>query len=343
MNTNIAPVHELLAGIIARHNLSREVAKGFVTAVLSGDISPEQLGAVLSCLRMKGETPDELLGFVLAMREKMVCVEGAEHAVDVCGTGGDQSGTFNISTAVAFVVAGAGIKVAKHGNRAASSQSGSADVLEALGVAINASPNHAETILQKTGMVFLFAPAHHPAMRHVATVRKSLGIPTAFNKIGPLCNPAGVGRQLIGVPSLKDAELLASVVQQLPHHRVLIASSHDGLDEVSISAPTTIIEIENEKTKTFTIQPADFGFKTAPLSNLKGGSARENAVIIRSILQGIKGAARDIVVLNAACVLYAAGAVPTIHTGIQHAIDSIDSGAAHTVLQHLILETNRHA
>ena len=262
-------INNLLLEVIAGHDLSQAEMKNFTAAVLSGKVNPEQLAALLSCLKMKGETQSELLGLVLAMREKMIQLEGAEDAVDVCGTGGDQSGTFNISTAVAFVVAGAGVQVAKHGNRAASSQSGSADVLEALGVTINLSPERASAVLQKVGLVFLFAPNYHPAMRHVAPVRKALGISTIFNKIGPLCSPANVQRQLIGVPSLQDAKLLASAARQLPHRRILIASSHDGPDEASISAPTTIIQIENGETTTATIDPASFGFSTAPLNSLK--------------------------------------------------------------------------
>lgn len=336
-------INNLLLEVIAGHDLSQAEMKNFMAAVLSGKVNPEQLAALLCCLKMKGETQSELLGLVLAMREKMIQLEGAEDAVDVCGTGGDQSGTFNISTAVAFVVAGAGIKVAKHGNRAASSQSGSADVLEALGVTISLSPHQASTVLEKVGLVFLFAPKYHPAMRHVAPVRKALGIPTIFNKIGPLCSPANVQRQLIGVPSLQDAELLASVARQLPHQRILIASSHDGLDEVSISAPTTIITIENGEMTTTIIDPASFGFSAVPLNSLKGGSPQENAEIIRSILNGVKNSQRDIVVLNAGLALYAAQKTPTIHAGIQLARHAIDSGSALAVLENLITETNRYA
>lgn len=336
-------INNILLEVIGGHDLSQATMKNFMTAVLSGEINPEQLAALLSCLKMKGETQSEILGLVLAMREKMIKLEGAEDAVDVCGTGGDQSGTFNISSAVAFVVAGAGVKVAKHGNRAASSQSGSADVLEALGVTIALSPEQAAAVLQKIGLVFLFAPNYHPAMRHVAPVRKALGIPTIFNKIGPLCNPANVQRQLIGVPSLQDAQLLASVAQQLPHQRILIASSDDGLDEVSISAPTTIIQIENGNETTTTVDPASFGISTAPLKSLKGGSPQKNAMIIRSILNGVKNSQRDIVVLNAGLALYAAQKTPTIHEGIELAKHSIDSGSALAVLENLITETSCYA
>lgn len=334
---------KLLTRIMNRQDLSQTEALYFMETVLNNDIKPEQLAALLCCLKMKGETQSEILGMILAMRQRAVILKNASDAIDVCGTGGDQLGTFNISTAVAFVVAGGGVKVAKHGNRAVSSRSGSADVLEALGVTISLSPSQASAVLQKVGLVFLFAPTYHPAMRHAAAVRKSLGIPTIFNKLGPFCNPARVRHQLIGIPNTQEAKLLASVATQLPYQRVLIASSHDGLDEVSISAPTTIIEVATGRKTTYIIKPSDFGLKTSPIKALQGGSAQKNANIIRSILNGDVGGQRDIVVLNAGCALYAAQKVATIHEGVERAAESIDSGAARIVLKNLIKESRRYA
>lgn len=342
MNQNIL-AKETLLQVLNAENLSNIQMTHFMNSVLSGNVNNETIAAFLVGLTMKGETRDEVLGLIQAMRQNMYKLDGYTEALDVCGTGGDQSGTFNISTAVAFVVAAAGGTVIKHGNRAASSKSGSADVLEALGVTIHLSPEQAIQVLETTGIVFLFAPDYHPAMKHVTPIRKALGIPTIFNKVGPLCNPAGVQFQLVGVPNRKDAELLSRVVQKLPHRRVLIVTSDDGLDEVSIAAPSTVIRIEAGKITHSHIRPADFGLATAPLAQLQGGDAHINAGIIQSILKGEHGPGRDIVILNAGCALYAGDVVQSIKAGIKAAAIAIDNGKAYKVLTQLIQETGQYA
>lgn len=334
---------QLLTKVMRGHDIAQADTTKLMNAVLTGVVPSEQLAALLCCLAMKGETEDEILGMLVAMREHMQKLTISDEAIDVCGTGGDQSGTFNISTTVAFVVAGAGVKVAKHGNRAASSKSGSADVLEALGIKLDLTPQQAQKVLQKTGFVFLFAPTYHPAMKQVALVRRALGVPTIFNKLGPFCNPAGVQWQLVGVPDIADAEKLAGVVSKLPHTRVLVVSSHDGLDEVSIAASTTIFQVENNQVRKYVIKPSDYGITRSSVSNLQGGDAQQNARILRDILSGATGPKRDIVLLNAACALYAAGAAESIQAAMALAASSIDSGHAIKMLQNTITETRQYA
>jgi anthranilate phosphoribosyltransferase len=332
-----------LATILARKDLTAAEAESFLAAVLAGEISPEQLAGILCALRMKGETTDEILGFIQAMRKNMQTIDGAADALDVCGTGGDGAGTFNISTAVAFVAAGAGVRVAKHGNRAASSNCGSADVLEALGVTIDLTPAQAQQVFEKTGMVFLFAPRFHPAMKHVAPVRKALGIPTIFNLLGPFANPAGVRTQLMGVPDAQKAAQMAAVAAKLSYKRLLIASSNDGLDEISTAAPSTIFQVEGAAITETTCDPNTYGLAAPSLEGVQGGDAAENAHILTSILTGDQGPPRDIVVLNAAFALYAAGAVDDPKQGVALAQRSIDTGKAKQALTQLIKETSQYA
>ena len=256
--------------------------------------------------------------------------------IDTCGTGGDGKGTFNISTATALVVAGAGVKVAKHGNRSASSFCGSADVLEELGVNIQMTPRQAEDCLQKVGITFLFAPLFHPAMKHVAGVRKELGIRTVFNFLGPFVNPARVRRQIVGVSDRNIAEKLMEVAKYLDYEHLLIVISDDGLDEISISNKTRIFEIKNNRVRKFTMMPENFGIKRASIETIKGRDAKINAKIIERILEGEKGPKRDVVILNSAAALYVAGKVKDINSGIKLAEESIDRGKAKKILEQLI-------
>jgi anthranilate phosphoribosyltransferase len=330
---------EILNTLVERKDLTAAEARQFLFDVMDGAITPVQTAAILTAFRMKGESTAEVQGLIQAMREKMVPVR-ADGAVDVVGTGGDGSGTFNISTASAFVVAGAGVKVAKHGNRAASSKCGSADVLEALGVKIELAPEQAEAVYKNAGMVFLFAPLYHPSMKQVVLVRKELKMRTIFNVLGPFSNPAGTKRQLVGVPNAALAKKLADVAKGLDYTRLLIITSEDGMDEASISANTSVFEIAGKSVKKSVIKPAALGFKKAPASAIRGGTAEENAAIIRNILGGEKSPKRDIVVLNTGLALYAAGAAKTPKEGTARAEVSLNSGAAREALKRLIKESN---
>lgn len=367
----------LLQKLINKQDLSEPEAFGVAEAMLSGSLTNLQIAGFLVALAAKGESVVEIIGLIKAMRENMLALETALDAIDVCGTGGDEAKTFNISTAVAFVVAGGGVKVAKHGNRAASSKCGSADVLEALGVNINLNQKQAVKVLQSVGLVFLFAPFFHPAFKNVAPARKELGIKTIFNYIGPFANPAGVKRQLIGVPSMQLARKLADVAKQLDYEHLLIVTSEDGLDEISPFGRTTMFEVkgkksvkrealrlkqphlylfeflESERSRSRRPEPRSrrpllkgegkLDAKRYTLDALKGGSPLENARIIKNILSGEKGAKRDIVVLNTAYALYVAGKVNDPREGIKLAEDSINSGSAKRVLGNLIKETKNYA
>lgn len=332
----------LLNKLIEKDNLTTKEAKVFLLDVMKGNATPSQISAVLVALRMKGETVPEITGLIQAMRENMVTIH-ARDAIDVCGTGGDGAGTFNISTAVAFVCTGTGIKVAKHGNRAASSKCGSADVLESLGVNINLTPQQAEKIFNKIGMVFLFAPQYHPSMKQVSMVRKELKIRTVFNFLGPFVSPASVKRQLIGVPDINIAKKLAKVAKRLSYEHLIIATSADGLDEISTSAKTEILEIKNKQVKRYTLDPKKYGFNKSSPGDLLGGTAQENAADIKKIVAGKKGPKRDVVILNSAFALYVSGIAKDITGGIQRAEQSIDTGQAKLILEKLIKETNKYA
>lgn len=333
---------DMLNRLIEKQSLTSVEAEIFLNDVMQDRISPVQLGAILVALRMKGESSEEIVGFIKAMRKNMIRVK-AHNAIDVCGTGGDGRGTFNISTAVACVVAGAGVKVAKHGNRAASSKCGSADVLEELGINLQLSSQEAEDVLNKVGMVFLFAPLFHPAMKNVVAVRKELKIRTVFNFLGPFINPANVERQLIGVPGMEIAKELTEVAKKFDYKHLLIVTSEDGLDEVSTTSKSTLFEVKNNLVKQSLIDPAIYGFKRTSKEKLLGGSARQNAILIRELLQGKKDAKSDIVLFNSAFALFAAGAVADIKEGIKLAEKSIDTGAAISVLKNLVKETRKYA
>lgn len=317
-------------------------AEAFLDDVIKGEVTSVQIGAILTALRIKGESPAEIVGLVRTMRKHMVSVSAAD-AVDVVGTGGDGSGTFNISTCAAFVVAGAGAKVAKHGNRAASSKCGSADVLEALGVNISLSKEQAEVVFKNAGIVFLLAPLFHPAMKQVGAVRKELGIRTVFNILGPFANPAGTTRQLVGVPNMDIARKMAKAATALGYRHLLIVTSDDGMDEISLSAKTRVFEVRGKSVKTSTIDPKKYGFKKSSKKDILGGNAEENALIIKDILGGTKGAQRDIVVINAAFALFVAGIARDAKEGILLAEKSIDSGKAREALATLVRETQKPA
>lgn len=336
-------ITDVLNKLVNKQDLTQKEAGEFLLGLMDGQVTPVVAAAILTAMRMKGETVSEIAGFITVMRKKMLQIKAPTNAIDVCGTGGDGTGTFNISTTVAFVVAGCGVPVVKHGNRAASSLSGSADVLKALGVHIALTKEQAEKVLKKIGMVFLMAPLFHPSMKQVALVRSELKIRTVFNFLGPFANPASVKRQIIGVPNKTIAKNMAEVATKLNYTHLLIVTSVDGLDEVSLSKKTYVFQVKGKSIKKFTINPKTFGFKTATKSAYKGGEAQENAAITQEILGGKKGSKQDIVLLNSACALYAAGKVKTIRDGIVLARESITSGAAKQVLENLIKETQKYA
>ncbi|MDT8902883.1 anthranilate phosphoribosyltransferase [Anaeroselena agilis] len=321
-------LRESLGRVAAGHSLSHEEAGRTMAAIMSGEASDAQIGAFLTALKMKGETSEEIAGFAGVMRDFVVAVGASGGDVlDTCGTGGDGRGTFNISTAVALVVAGAGVTVAKHGNHGISSACGSADVLAALGVRVDLPPAAAAAALDTLGISFLYAPLYHPAMRHVAKSRRELGFRTVFNLLGPLTNPAGAARQLIGVydPALTDK--VAEVLLRLGTKRAMVVHSLDGLDEISAAAPTKIAEVVNGQVKSYLLDPADYGFR-GDSSLYRGGAPDDNAAIILGILRGQKDGRRDIVLLNAAAALVVAGKAGSLREGLALAAASVDSGAA---------------
>lgn len=341
---------ELLEKLVEGKDLTAKEAENFLLDVMKGGMNPLHIASILVVFRTKGESVDEIVGFLRAMRASMVKID-APGAMDIVGTGGDgahstgsgQGGTFNISTASAFVVAGAGVKIAKHGNRAASSKCGSADVLEALGVNIQLTKEQAEAVFRKVGLVFLMAPLFHPAMREVAAVRKELKIRTIFNILGPFANPASTKRQLVGVPSKELAEKLARVGKKMGYKRLLIVASEDGLDEISLSEKTYLFDVHSGRIKCSIVDPKKFGFMPASRKDVLGGDASENARIVRAVLSGEQGPRRDIVILNSAYALVAAGATTSARQGIEMAKHSIDSGVALAVLDSLVQVTQELA
>ena len=326
--------------IAARENLSSEEARQAMLAILSGEATTPQIAAFLIGLRTKGETADELLGFARAMREKASRVDvGPEPLLDTCGTGGDGGRTFNISTIAAFVVAGAGVRVAKHGNRSLSSACGSADVLEALGIHIFISPEQVGRSIREVGIGFLFAPLFHPAMKHAQPARLELKMRTVFNLLGPLTNPAGATRQLIGAPSVHTAELMAQALAGLEPERAFVVHGSDGLDEVTTTGPTAVFEVTRKEVRRLEWSPSDFSIDQAKPSDLAGGDRAVNCEIATTILHGSRGAQRDIVLVNAAAALVAAGRANDLKEGMQRASDSLDSGAAWEKVERLALFT----
>lgn len=329
-------IKSLIARVAEGQNLTEAESARAMELLMSGEATPAQAAAFLVALRLKGETVDEITGAARTMRAKATRVPHTQpYVVDTCGTGGDRSGTFNISTTSAFVVAGAGVPVAKHGNRAASSQTGSADVLEALGVNLSLTPEQVGQCIDRIGIGFMFAPALHSAMKHVAPVRREIGMRTIFNLLGPLTNPAGATVQLVGVFRPELTEPLARVLGQLGVRRALVVHGMEGLDELSVSGPTRVSEYHQGTVRTYEVTPADAGLAPQPREALQGGDPATNARITEQVLRGEPGPARDVVLLNAAAALLAAGVAANLSEGVRLAARSIDSGAAYARLNGL--------
>ena len=325
-------LHRVAAG----SDLSGQEAHQAMSVLLEGKAGEAEIAGFLVALKMKGETAAELAGFTRAMRDRMVVVDAGPDVIDTCGTGGDGHGTFNISTAAAIVMAGAGAHVAKHGNRSISSSTGSADVLEALGVCvIDVTPEDSARSIREIGIGFLFAPAMHPAMKHAQPVRKALKTRTVFNLLGPLANPARAQTQIIGAPSPEAAKLMAEALADLGTRRAFVVHGQDGLDEISITAATDVYEVKAKSVSRHVWKPSDFGVTQAELSSLKGGDSTRNAQIVLEILHGALGPGRDIVLVNAAAGLLAVGLAADLRSGMEAAARSIDSGAALAKLESL--------
>jgi anthranilate phosphoribosyltransferase len=328
---------EAIRVLVEGRSLSIDQARASMNEIMEGAALPSQIGAFLTALRIKGETEEEITAFAQVMREKVRKVESRVHTelLDTCGTGGDGSGSFNISTAAAFVAAGAGVPVAKHGNRSVSSRCGSADVLKELGVNIEAGPEVVSRSLDEAGIAFIFAPLFHPAMKHAIGPRREIAIRTVFNILGPLTNPAGAKCQLLGVYSGELVEKLAGVLLQLGSRKAYVVHGHGGIDEIASSGPTKVAELSEGKVKCFSIDPRDFGLKTWPAEAVRGGDAAENARILKDVLQGAPGAYRDAVLFNAGAAISAFHDRMAIGEGIELARESIDSGRAKAKLAHL--------
>ena len=337
-------IKEAIDAIVThRRDLSDAEAAEVMRGIMTGEASPAQIGAFLASLRMKGETVDEIAGMARVMREHALHVETEGVVVDTCGTGGDASGTFNVSTAAAFVVAGAGAKVAKHGNRAMSSGCGSADVLEALGAKIDLNPDQVAQCLRETGIGFMFAQVFHPAMKYVAPARREIGIRTAFNVLGPLTNPAGARCQLLGVARPELAPMIAAVLSRLGTHHALVVHGDGGLDELSLTGESHVHDVKDGDIHEYFVSPEELGLAEAPLEAVKGGTPAENASKLRAILSGEPGPLRDIVVLNAAAALVAADIAPDFKAGVATAEQAIDSGTAKGRLEAFVHMTNSFA
>ena len=330
----------LLAKVAAGASLTRGEAVAAFDAILSGEVTPAQMGGFLMALRVRGESVDEITGAVGAMRAKMLRVAAPDDAIDVVGTGGDSSGSYNVSTLAAILVAACGVPVAKHGNRAASSKAGAADTLGALGIKIGASPEVVARCIAQAGIGFMMAPAHHAAMRHVGPARVELGTRTIFNLLGPLANPAGVKRHLIGVFSAAWLEPMAEALRNLGSERAWVTHGGDGLDEITTTTTTRIVELKDGAIRAFEIAPEDAGLRRADPSALKGGDAAHNAQALRDVLDGAQNAYRDIAMLNAAGALVVAGKVGGLTQGVERANHSINSGAAKRTLETLVQVSN---
>ena len=327
----------LLDKVMRRENLTLDESAEAMAVMMGGDATPAQIAALLVGLTMKGERPAELAGLARTMRRNAVALSRSyEDVFDTCGTGGDRSGTFNISSAAALVVAAAGVRVAKHGNRSVSSRCGSADVYEQLGVDLAASPAVVERSLDTAGIAFFFAPTFHPSMRQAAPVRRELGVRTAFNLLGPLTNPAGARRQLVGVPQPELTELMARALLLLGGDRAWVVHGADGIDEMSTTGHTKISECRNGTVSTFYVHPSDFGLAKANAADLEGADAAANAEIIRGVLGGERGACRDVVLLNAGAGLFISGKAGSVREGIDLAARAIDSGAGLNTLEGMV-------
>ncbi|MEE2877213.1 MAG: anthranilate phosphoribosyltransferase [Candidatus Neomarinimicrobiota bacterium] len=328
---------KILEQLLDRQDLSREQANDVMISIMSGQFSDAQIAGFLMALRAKGETVEEITGFAQAMREKMITVHLSSPAIDMCGTGGDAKGTFNITTAATFVVSGTGVKVAKHGNRSMTSKSGSADVLSALGIPTDRSLDEVVEDIETVGLGFFFAPAYHPAMKYAGAARTALATRTVFNILGPLCNPAEVKAQIMGIFHPDLTEVQVRVLKALGSTDVMVFHGRDGLDEISTTAPTRISQmLGGGEIETTEIDAEDLGLNRVSLSDLQGGEPKENAEMIRSILNGETGPRREIVLLNAAAGIVVGGKASTLQDGMVHAAESVDSGAALKVMNRLI-------
>lgn len=348
-------IKEAIALLVESRDLNEAMMIDVFDQIMGGEATPAQIGSFITALRMKGETVEEITGAAKVMRARVTPVHcgkvldldredinlDRETILDTCGTGGSGTKSFNISTTVAFVVAACGIKVAKHGNRSVSSSCGSADVLEELGVNLSVTVERVEQCLSELGIGFLFAPALHGAMRYAIGPRKEVGIRTIFNILGPLTNPAGADRQVLGVYREELVDTLAQVLLRLGCRRGFVVHGMDGMDEVTLSAPTRVAEIDQQQVRLFTVEPEDFGMIRCRLSDLQGGDAEQNAAMVRAVLRGEKGPRRDIVVLNSAFALVAAGKSADLAAGITQAENSIDSGAAERKLENLVRMTKQ--
>jgi anthranilate phosphoribosyltransferase len=348
-------ITEAVRMLVDRRDLSRIEAAAAMEAIMSGAATNAQIAAFLTALRMKGETVEELIGFAQVMRQKVVRIRtrgdevaaltgtDREMLIDTCGTGGDATGTFNVSTATAFVVAGAGLRVAKHGNRSVSSLCGSADVVEALGINLELTPPKIARCVDEVGVGFLYAPLLHTAMKHVMPARREMGIRTVFNMLGPLTNPAGANAQIIGVYSAALTEPLARVLSELGTVRAFVVHGADNLDEISNTGESRVSEVREGLVRTFTVRPEDFGMSRAAMADLRGGDREQNAQIIRGLLEGEPGPRRDIVLMNAAAALVAGGRARDLKEGVALGGQSIDGGGARDKLQRLVELSQRLA
>ena len=335
-------IREAIITLVLKKSLTFEQAAGAMDEIMSGEATPAQIGAFLTALNMKGETAEEISGLASVMRARATPVATTSPTIDEVGTGGDGSNSFNISTTAAFVVAGAGFKVAKHGNRAASSKCGSADVLEALGVKIELPPEAVSECIDSVGIGFMFAPAFHPAMKYVANPRREIGIRTVFNILGPLTNPAHAEHVLLGVPSETLGNKIAAVLHRLSTRHSLVVHSRDGMDEISISGPSVIWDVSDEPlSEPYEVFPYHFGFQKAPQDELRGGTPKENAAVLRRILGGEKSVLRNVIVMNAAAALVAGNLTEDLKEAAHIAEDAIDSGRAAEKLNKLIEKSQK--
>jgi anthranilate phosphoribosyltransferase len=334
-------VREALAKLVLGEHLSREEARRAMRSLVDGEATPSQIAAFAIALRMKGETAEEIAGLAEVMREAATRVQAGDEVVDVVGTGGDGAGTFNISTISALVVASAGGRVAKHGNRSITSACGAADFLEAIGVAIDLPPSGVARCVDETGFGFMFAPLYHPAMKHAIGPRREIGVRTVFNILGPLTNPAGARRQLTGVAVPGLGQTVAQVLELLGSEHAVVVHGHDGLDEISVSAPTQVHEARPGEVRSYTIEPEQFGLRRWPTDAVRAGTVEANVRLVDKLLDGERGPARDVILLNAGAALYMAGLADTIQDGIQRAADELDSGRTRAKINAVVAASQR--
>ncbi len=333
-------IKEAISMLVDGKSMNREEAAQVMEEIMTGEVTPAQFGAFVTALRLKGETVEEITGLARTMRNHSLKVDISDPVTDVVGTGGDGCDTFNISTTTAFVAAGAGLKVAKHGNRAASSQCGAADVLESLGVKIDLTPEQVKQCLENVGIGFMFATSFHPAMKYAGPPRREIGIRTVFNILGPLTNPADAGTYLLGVADGSLVETMAGVLQSLGCQHALVVHGEDGLDEITLTGNTQVSEVTKNEIKNYTISPEELGFSKTGMDTLKGSTVEENAALLRDILNGKQGPQRDIVLMNAAAALVAGNKAESLKQGVDIAADSIDSGKAAAKLENLVKLTS---